>query len=196
MQLPKLVKPADLTTEEEKIFSLLLGREGRLKSSKPEPKKGKDHTEEEKDIIGKSAYAWRMLCFFLGTRPQDRCMPVTCDFDIYAPADKNEWYCTNYDSKWESHSFEDRPKQADKTGFHFVCPNHPETAQHDRSSCYQTLTKGKWSGRKAREIAKSLDKGIVDKILKTTKPQIDPVAAYFGVTTGADAWANALGLKG
>ena len=63
------------TVEEVEIIQAILGRESRLRSSKP----------DVKIANGKAAYVWRYVAFFIGRKGGDSCMPVMAYCDIKSP---------------------------------------------------------------------------------------------------------------
>lgn len=78
MKMP-VVKDAveKLTSEQQEIAKHIIGREGRLRSSKP------------KD--GNAAFVWRMVAFNISPKPEHHCVPVTADFGVQVPGE-TEWH--------------------------------------------------------------------------------------------------------
>lgn len=58
----------DLSAYDHDLVCRIVGRGGRLRSSKP--------------TDGESAYIWRMVTFFISSNPQHHCIPVTADFRL------------------------------------------------------------------------------------------------------------------
>lgn len=207
MDTAKVTRPDNLTKEENEIFDRIVGRDkNHLRSSKPKLKDAKT------DVIGgKAAYVWRMLCFYLGTRGVDQCMPVCADMDIIAPSLVNEYtcyQCTKANPGGEqSHTFEvpanirvikakhisHDPKfdyVYDKTLI--TCPEHGEETQPDvlgnkalpSVNIYQTAKVGQTSSKLRREVTQQLEDGIINKIIKAS-----PVRYNSGMLR----WGRALG---
>ena len=102
MSMPQL--PVDqmceiLTATEEKLFRACIGRQNRLKSSKPFSTKDCEHPI---DGIwrGKVNYVWRMLCFDFVPYHPHCCMPVTADMDIHHAY--NRTTPLSRDERWEA----------------------------------------------------------------------------------------------
>ena len=83
-----LDRVADLTAEEREIARLIVGREGRLRASKPtidyRVVQGQYTRVREatNPVQGRAAYVWRMVAFQISVNPKHHCMPCTADFDI------------------------------------------------------------------------------------------------------------------
>lgn len=72
VQMPEIqsvIDSAGFTNEQLAIANKIVGRGGRLRSTKP-----KDD--------GGAAYVWRMVAFFISPNPQHHCIPIGADFDI------------------------------------------------------------------------------------------------------------------
>lgn len=189
MQTAKVTRPDNLTSEENLIFDRIVGRDKQsLRSSKPKLK-------DDNDVIGgKASYVWRMLCFYLGRRNQDVCLPMCADFDIIAPATKNEfrcYQCTEANPGGEQeHTFEIpaatrkviRSTEYFPEGREFTlitCPIHGEESQPDSImsgykslpsvNIYQIAEIGKTSSANRRAVCKELEDGIISKVVAVSK---------------------------
>lgn len=69
----KLANSNELVGEDLEIAKLIIGRGGRLRSSKPQLKD---------DLHREASYVWRMVAFHLSNRHEHHCMPVMADFDL------------------------------------------------------------------------------------------------------------------
>jgi len=63
------ISETNLSGRDLEIAKKLLGRGGRLRSTKPKND-------------GEAAYLWRMVAFQVSTNPQHWCMPVTAEYDL------------------------------------------------------------------------------------------------------------------
>ena len=61
----------ELRGRDLEIAQRCLGRDNRLRATKPDPKKD-----------GEAAWVWRMAVLELSPRSQHQCMPVTAEFDL------------------------------------------------------------------------------------------------------------------
>ena len=181
-----LKKPVDLTTEEEIMFNMILGRGGRLRSSKPK-------VEANNPLTGKAAYVWRIVCFYLGNNRQDSCIPVSADYDLPAIASKDEWTCYSEDNSFESHKLSEvLPLNANSTKYSdAACPIHANQSHH----CYHSTRRGKRCSKEARIMAKELEDSIVTKILVANRGN-EPRNIFGEKCSGADQWAKAFGYGG
>lgn len=65
----------DLTDWQRQVLQACVGRDGRLRMSKPKE--------------GNAAYVWRMIAFMVSRDRKHQCMPCTADFDIPDEAYQN-----------------------------------------------------------------------------------------------------------
>jgi len=86
MNMPKVniknINGELLTDEERAIFNIVIKKNNSIRASKP---KVKD------DLTGKSAYVWRMVCFFVSPKGPHQCMPCTATFDLPAYDENGKW---------------------------------------------------------------------------------------------------------
>lgn len=85
MAMPKVnVEKVNLTGDDEKIFGLVVKKNGEIRATKPVVK-------HANPLTGKAAYVWRMVCFIVSPKPYHHCMPVCAVYDLPAYDENGKW---------------------------------------------------------------------------------------------------------
>lgn len=107
MQMPVIKEAVDKLPEHMKPLAVqLIGRGGRLRSSKP------------KDA--NAAYVWRMVAFNVSPKPEHQCMPVSVYFFVQVPGE----------SKWSVETVDRFIKETLDPIIDAVIDNIPATEWH------------------------------------------------------------------
>jgi hypothetical protein len=113
MSMPKIdIHNCGLTVGEWLLCQgILNSKTGELRASKPKVARkvivGQpdefgirhyDFATEGDAHTGRTAYIWRMVCFFVSPISQHHCMPVTCDFDLPGDFDQRRQEAKDLDA--------------------------------------------------------------------------------------------------